>query len=106
MTVRAPEEALLRVRLQPRAARTGIMGWRDGVLALRVTAPPVEGAANAALSALLAEALGIAPSRVRVARGAHGRDKLVGISGLSMTEVQRRLATLAPAPSIAEGVKR
>src|SRR5262244_1839249 len=106
MTVRAPDDALLRVRVQPRAARTGIVGWREGALVLRVTAPPVEGAANAAVSALLGEALGIASSRVRVARGAHRRDKLVRISGLSMTEVQGRLTPIAWAPSVSEGVRR
>ncbi len=56
----------LSVRLQPRAKRNEIVGWRDGVLLVRVTAPPVDGKANAALCKLLAKALGVAPSTVAV----------------------------------------
>ena len=48
--------AQLRVRLQPRASRSEIVGERDGALVVRVTAPPVDGKANAALCALLARA--------------------------------------------------
>jgi uncharacterized protein (TIGR00251 family) len=69
------------VRLQPRASRDEIVGWRDEKLVVRVTAPPVDGAANRALCKLLARAAGIAPSRVSVVRGERGRDKLVRLEG-------------------------
>src|SRR6266542_2031726 len=95
-TRRAPEAAVLRVRVQPRAARAAITGWRDDALAVRVTAPPVDGAANAAVSALLAEALDVPPSRVRVVRGERGRDKLVRIEGLSLAGALARLGRIAP----------
>ncbi|OGK96716.1 MAG: hypothetical protein A3I14_18645 [Candidatus Rokubacteria bacterium RIFCSPLOWO2_02_FULL_73_56] len=90
---RAPraEGALLAVRVQPRAARAEVTGWQAGVLRLRVTAPPVEGEANRAVEALLARALGVAPSSVRVVRGARGRDKLVRIAGLGDADVRSRL---------------
>ena len=84
-------EARIRVRLTPRAARDGIAGWRDGVLLARVTAPPVEGQANAALARLLARALGVPPSRVGVIAGARGREKTVAIDGLTQEEALRRL---------------
>ncbi len=83
---------LLRVRVQPRAPRSVIVGWRaDGVLSVRVAAPPVEGQANAALAALLAGALAVRPSAVTVEHGAHGRDKLVRVEGFTPEEIRRRL---------------
>ena len=63
-------ERLLRVRVQPRAPRSEIVGWRaDGTLSVRVAAPPVEGQANAALTTLLARALRVPPSAVTVVHG-------------------------------------
>jgi uncharacterized protein (TIGR00251 family) len=86
------DEELLRVRVQPRAARAAVGQWRaDGTLTLRVTAPPVEGRANAAVGALLAAALGVPASAVRVVHGERGRDKLVRVTGLTPAEIRRRL---------------
>jgi uncharacterized protein len=59
---------------------------------VRVTAPPVEGKANAAVRRLLAKRLGVAPGRVTVARGSSGRDKLIEVEGLDDAELLRRLA--------------
>jgi uncharacterized protein (TIGR00251 family) len=72
----------LRVRVTPRAGRNEIAGERQGVLLLRVTAPPEGGKANVAVCRLIAKALGVAPSRVTVARGAGSRDKVLRIEGL------------------------
>ena len=77
----------LRVRVQPRASRDGIGGERNGALAVRLTAPPVEGAANEALTKLLARALGIPAGAVRVLRGQTGREKLVHVYGVSAADV-------------------
>ena len=73
----------IQVRLQPRASRDEIVGWRDDKLVVRVAAPPVDGAANRALCKLLARAAGVAPSRVSVVRGERGRDKLVRLDGVT-----------------------
>jgi uncharacterized protein (TIGR00251 family) len=81
----------VRVRLQLRAARDEIVGERDGALLVRLTAPPVEGRANAALCRLVARRLAVAPSRVAVVRGAKSRDKVVAVEGLSSAEVARGL---------------
>ena len=97
---RRPEGALLHLRVQPRASRDEILGWQDGVLRVRVAAPPVEGEANAAVVALVARALRIAPSTVRVVRGKRGRDKLVRLTGLSDDEAQSRLASLPGYPPL------
>jgi uncharacterized protein (TIGR00251 family) len=75
---------LLRVRVQPRAPRSEIVGWRgDGTLSVRVAAPPVEGQANAALATLLAAALDLRPTAVTIEHGTRSRDKLLRITGLT-----------------------
>src|SRR3989441_12374377 len=69
-----PDDGLLRVRVQPRASRAAIGTWReDGTLTVRVTAPPVEGRANAAGGALLATALGVPVSAGGGGPRGHGR---------------------------------
>jgi uncharacterized protein (TIGR00251 family) len=88
--------ARIPVRVQPRARRDEIGGERDGVLMVRVTAPPVEGKANAAVRKLLAKRLGIAPGRVSVVRGATGRDKLVEVDGMEADAIRRALSISAP----------
>jgi uncharacterized protein len=86
---------LLHVRVQPRARRNEVIGWQGDALRVRVTAPPADGAANRAVTDLLAEALGIAASRITLARGATSRDKLFRVEGLSPSAVRARL----PLPS-------
>jgi uncharacterized protein (TIGR00251 family) len=85
---------VLSVRVQPRASSDAILGWRDGTLRVRVTAPPVEGEANLAVARLLARALRVAPSAVAVVHGARARDKRVRVAGLDAAEVRSRLASL------------
>jgi uncharacterized protein len=98
---------LLSLRVQPRASRDEIIGWQDATLRLRVTAPPVGGAANTAVARLLARALGVPFSAISVVRGVRGRDKIVEITGLDTTEIQRRLARATgsePPPTVRAGV--
>jgi uncharacterized protein YggU (UPF0235/DUF167 family) len=64
---------------------------RQGALVVRLTAPPVEGEANAALGRLLGRMLHVAPSSVRILRGASGRDKLVAVAGVSLSGARTRL---------------
>jgi hypothetical protein len=84
------------VRLTPRGGADRLDGWgRDDAgrvfLKARVRAAPVEGEANAALEALIAKALGIARSRVSVARGTTQRLKTVEIDGVSAAELEAAL---------------
>ena len=67
-----------------------VEGVVDGVLRVRVTAPPIEGAANQALLRLLADELGVARRDVRLVAGAAGRQKLVVIDGLGSDVVTAR----------------
>jgi uncharacterized protein len=86
-----PDGLTLRVRVQPRASRDALGGEREGALVVRLQAPPVEGAANEALVRLLGKTLGVAPSAVRVVRGARARSKLVAIAGLDAATARERL---------------
>ena len=83
----------LRVRVQPRASQDALGGEREGALVVRLTAPPVEGAANEALARFLGKTLGVAPSAVRVVSGASGRNKVVSVSGLDEATARERLGT-------------
>ncbi len=65
------------------------------MLRVRVTAPPVEGRANAALERLLASALDVPKSAVRVVSGARGREKTVVIEGISREQMRGRLGGAA-----------
>ncbi len=82
----------LRVRLTPRAGREDVRMREDGMLAVRVTAPPVDGQANAALERVLAKALGVPRTSVAVVRGARSREKTVRVEGLDADAVRARLA--------------
>lgn len=79
------------VRVRPRASRDAFGGVREGTLVVRLSAPPVEGEANAALVRFLARALGVPPAAVSLLRGARGRQKLVRVSGLDLATVRERL---------------
>ena len=83
--------ARISVRLTPRAGRNAIDGWDSEVLHARVAAPPVDGKANEALLRLLAKALGIPPSRVRLVSGAQSRVKTVEVVGMTADEARRAL---------------
>jgi uncharacterized protein len=84
-------EAQVRVRLRPRAHRDELIGMRDGVLQARVTAPPVDGKANKALRKLIAKRLGIAASRISVARGEKSREKLIEVQGIDAVSLRDAL---------------
>jgi uncharacterized protein len=83
---------VLRVRVQPRAARESLAGVRDGALLVRLNAPPVDGRANAALARLLGRLLGVPPSSVTLLVGEKSRDKRVRVAGVSLDRARTRLA--------------
>jgi uncharacterized protein (TIGR00251 family) len=73
------ETLVVEIRLQPRASDNALMGISNGRLRIRVTAAPVDNAANQKMIALLAKAFGVAKSRVHLLAGASNRDKRVAI---------------------------
>ncbi|MDQ8155750.1 MAG: DUF167 domain-containing protein [Gemmatimonadota bacterium] len=79
------------VHVQPRAKKPGIDGTHGDALRVRVLAPPVEGAANEAVIAVIARALGVPPRAVRIATGTTGRQKLVDVDGVDAAAAQARL---------------
>ncbi len=81
----------LSVKVVPRASRDQIVGWSGLVLRLRVSAPPQDGRANAAVVALLANALGVRKSAVVISAGPASAHKRVTIEGLTRPEVEQRL---------------
>jgi len=81
----------LSLRVQPRASRNAVVGWTGDTLNIRLTAPPVEGAANAACLAFLADLLDLPQSQFEILRGERSRNKVVQITGLTREEVRARL---------------
>lgn len=77
--------------MQPRASRTEVVGPYGGALKIRLAAPPVDGAANAALIRFLADRLGVAASAVTLVAGAGGRSKVVAVAGIGTEEAAHRL---------------
>ncbi|HET6379699.1 MAG TPA: DUF167 domain-containing protein [candidate division Zixibacteria bacterium] len=89
--------AALAVRVTPRASAERVGPFRDGALAVRVTRPPADGEANRAVQRLLADALRVAPGRVRLVAGARSRDKRFEVDGMTDQELAERLRALPDA---------
>jgi uncharacterized protein len=86
------EGVRISVQVRPRSSRSAIVGVREGALDVSLTAPPVDGAANAELVKLLSRALDVRQSDVQIALGASGRSKVVAVRGLKEAEARERLA--------------
>lgn len=86
-----PEGGLLLVRVQPRARRSEVGGWRGTALLVSVTAAASEGRANRAVTDVLADAFGVPPSSIELVRGATGRDKLFRVAALTVDDLRARL---------------
>jgi uncharacterized protein len=76
------------VRVHPRARRSEFAGAHDGALRVRLQAPPVDGAANAALVALLADALGVPRRAVRIVSGGASRTKCLEVTGVGAEAIR------------------
>jgi hypothetical protein len=83
---------IIDVLVQPRASRAKIGPRHDGRIKIAVTAPPVDGEANAAVVELLAKSLGIAKSAVEVIAGTSSRRKTIRIAGVTAAQVEELIA--------------
>jgi uncharacterized protein (TIGR00251 family) len=100
MIVLTPHErgTVLPVRAQPGAKKNAILGERAGALRIAVTVPPERGKANAAIQAVLAEALGCKSSQVGLLSGETNREKRFLILDLTPDELRERLEVLLDTP--------
>jgi len=87
---------IITVHVQPNARRNDVLGFEDGVLRVKIAAPPVKGKANRELIEFLSQLLGVSKGSVTIEKGATSRSKVIGISGLSEDEVATRLAARFP----------
>lgn len=85
------EHVILRVRVQPKASRNALCLEPDGRIRVALTSPPVEGAANKALTKFMAKQLKVAHGAIRLISGEKSRDKTLSVAGLTAAEVRARL---------------
>lgn len=83
--------AICMFHVQPRAKRTEIVGWHGDAIKIRLTAPPVNGAANEELVTYLADELGLTRSSIEIVGGRTARRKRVALTGVTREEVLDRL---------------
>lgn len=83
----------LSLRIQPRASKNEIVTMENGGLKIRLTAPPVDNAANEALIRFLSETLAVSRSRIEIISGHTSREKIVRIHGITEVDAKRMLNT-------------
>ena len=85
-------EAKIPLQVYPGAGRNEVMGFTEGILRVRIAAPPVKGKANKELVAFLAQLLGVGKGSINIVKGHTSRNKLITIDGLSREDVIRQLS--------------
>lgn len=84
--------ATFQVRVQPRAKKNAVVGEVGEALKLALSAPPIEGRANQACIAFLAELLNVPRASVTIAAGQSSRNKVIRVAGVSAAQVEARLS--------------
>ncbi len=85
------DNVVIQVKVLPRSSKNQIVAQENGILKVKVTAPPVEGEANKILKNLLAKSFGISKGSIDIISGERSRTKLIRIHGLSLVEINRAL---------------
>lgn len=80
--------------IQPRGSRNQILGIHNHSLKIKLTSPPVDGAANQACIKFLAKAFGISPSRISIVKGETSRNKTIQLEGIDPKAFMNTLAPL------------
>jgi uncharacterized protein (TIGR00251 family) len=83
------------VHVRPRSSRTAVGGVREGALEVSLSAPPVDGEANAELVKLLARVLDVRKADIAIVTGQTGRSKVVEVTGVSARDALERLEKVA-----------
>ncbi len=83
----------INVRVIPRSSMNAVE-WEEGALKVRLTAPPVEGAANEALLALLSDRLGLPKRNIHIVHGATGRHKIIEITGMTVEALEQKIKAM------------
>lgn len=86
--VEKPGSIEFAVRVVPRASRTEVVGEMDGAVKVRVSSPPVDGAANAEIVKLFAKLLGVSRSAVEIVSGQTSKTKRIRINGVEAAQFQ------------------
>jgi uncharacterized protein (TIGR00251 family) len=86
-----PNGVSFAVRVQPRARRNAIVGELGDALKIALTAPPADGRANEACVEFFADVLGVPRSSIMIASGQNGRNKVIRVTGLAVSELKKRL---------------
>lgn len=81
----------IRLRVQPRASRTEIVGEHEGAIKLRVAAPPVDGKANEECRRFLAKLLKVGATSIEIISGDSSRNKVIRVSNISAQRVLEML---------------
>ena len=79
------------IRVVPRTSKSEIVGESEGILRIRISAPPVDGAANDEVVRVLAKAVGVAKSNLAIVSGQTSKTKRIGIVGVSAAQLQKML---------------
>jgi uncharacterized protein (TIGR00251 family) len=82
------------IRVQPDAKRNEVIRFEDGVLSIKIAAPPVKGKANQSLIAFLSDILGVSKSRLSIEKGTTSRMKVIAVEGMKQAEVRKRVEGL------------
>lgn len=86
-----PEGVTIQVSVQPRSSKNQIVGLKGEALKIKLTAPPVEGAANKMLIELIAKELGVSKSNIEIRHGQSGKTKVIFIHSLTEELAKQRL---------------
>jgi uncharacterized protein (TIGR00251 family) len=101
----AGKKATIGIHLQPGAKRNEIVGFKEGILYVKVTALPQKGQANRALLELMAQTLGIPKSNIEIIRGQSSRSKVISVHGLTGEEVKEILGQDLPCKDLIHSLK-
>lgn len=82
------------IQVQPNASRNEVRCFKDGVLHVRIAAPPVKGKANQELIKFLSEIFNVSKSELTIVKGMSSKKKIIAVDGLTQTRLQERIEKL------------